>query len=258
MNRLELALLPAEASALEADAYLVVDVLRATTTIAALFAGGLRDLVVVDDIDSARQRAREEGRLLAGEVDGRQPEGFDLGNSPVEARAADIGGRGAVLFTTSGTAALCGAAAMGPVAAGALANLSAAAAWLTGWERGTVICAGLKGGKEFGLDDFAAAGAILREAARLSPGAELGDAAGLAVESLGFDGWIEAGMARNLAPARRLISGSRHARYLTSIGLAADVQFALQVDSCPVLPLVVEHGPGWTRLEAVSPVQGRP
>ncbi|MXW26458.1 MAG: 2-phosphosulfolactate phosphatase, partial [Dehalococcoidia bacterium] len=55
---LDVALLPSEAEALEADAFLVIDVLRATTTIATLFEGGLADLLVVDDIEAARERAR--------------------------------------------------------------------------------------------------------------------------------------------------------------------------------------------------------
>src|SRR5688500_18674541 len=106
MQSLEIALLPAEAQAIEADCYVVVDALRATTTAATLFARGLRDLVAVDSIEMARDLARRDGRMLFGEVDGHPPAGFDFGNSPVEASTARVEGRGAVLFTTNGTAAL--------------------------------------------------------------------------------------------------------------------------------------------------------
>ena len=54
-TRLEVALLPSEAAAMEADAFLVIDVLRATTAIATLFARGLSDLLVVDTIEAARE-----------------------------------------------------------------------------------------------------------------------------------------------------------------------------------------------------------
>src|SRR5688572_14582039 len=104
----DVAVLPSEASAIEADCYVVVDLLRATTTIAALFDARLRDLVVTGDIETAREVARRDGRLLFGEVGGLPPEGFDFGNSPLEVMAADLAGKDGVLFTTNGTLALCG------------------------------------------------------------------------------------------------------------------------------------------------------
>jgi hypothetical protein len=57
LKRIDVAVLPVEALAISADAYVVVDVLRATTTIATLFHRGLKDLVVVDDINAARKAA---------------------------------------------------------------------------------------------------------------------------------------------------------------------------------------------------------
>ncbi len=84
MERLDVALLPSEALAIAADCYVVVDVLRATTTIATLFAHGLERLTCADDIERARGIARDRGALLFGEVQGLPPEGFDHGNSPAE------------------------------------------------------------------------------------------------------------------------------------------------------------------------------
>src|SRR5688572_26821218 len=119
LKRIDVAVLPAEALSITADAYVVVDVLRASTTIAALFGRGLSDLVVVDDIEAARQLAARESRLLFGEVGGLRPDGFDYGNSPVEAQAAAVADRGAVLFTTNGTPALCSLGDRAAVYAGA-------------------------------------------------------------------------------------------------------------------------------------------
>lgn len=247
---IDLALLPAEAATMEADCYVVVDLLRATTTIATLFAAGLADLVVTGSMEAARDRAAREGRLLFGEVGGVRPEGFDHGNSPVEAAAAPVAGRGAVLFTTNGTGALCSLAGRGAVVTGAIANASAVARFMTRHARSVVVCAGTDGGTRFALDDFAAAGFIIRQAARLAPGVRLADAAGLAMAASGYEDWIAPSLPQVTTWSSTLISGSRHARALVALGFAADIQFAIREDTSAAVPRVVEHGEGWARLEA--------
>jgi 2-phosphosulfolactate phosphatase len=231
---LDIALLPAEAAETEADCFVVIDALRATTTLATLFAGGITDVVVAADIDLARTRAREQRRLLFGEVHGLPPSGFDHGNSPVEAAGLDIRGRGAVLFTTNGTNALCRLAGRAPVFTAAPANQSAVVAAVASYQRVVLVCAGNAAGRRFALEDFLAAGQIAAEVVR--DGAELGDAAALAV-AVGRD--------HGLAAALQ----SSHARYTASIGFGADIEFAARVDSSHAAPFVVDHGDGWARLE---------
>ena len=247
-KRLDVALLPSEADAVEADAFLVIDVLRATTTIAALFEGGLADLVVVDEIEAARERARSEGRILFGEVGGLPPEGFDHGNSPAEAATLDVRGKGAVLFTTNGTRAICGAAGRGEVATGAFANAGAAARWAAGFERVALVCAGNSGGKRFALEDFAAAARLVQLIARESPGLELGDAAGVAAEITGYEDWIAPGLPQQTDRSARLVAGSHHAQGLKALGLGADIAFAAREDTSGAVPRVVGHGDGWALL----------
>jgi 2-phosphosulfolactate phosphatase len=249
LESIELALLPAEAAAVDADCYLVVDVLRATTTIATLFGGGLTDLVVCDNIELARERALSDARLLFGEVGGLPPAGFDHGNSPVEARALDVTGRRAVLFTTNGTSALCALAARGTVVAAALSNASAVAGAGARVRRVAVVCAGNAGGARFSLEDFAAGGAIVQRLVRLAPNAELGDAAALAMTATGYDDMLAAGLPQRAGRSNRLITGSRHARGLVGLGLGADVFFALEEDTSAAVPTVIETGTGWARLE---------
>ncbi len=239
MESVEVALLPAEALEIDADCYVVVDLLRATTTIVTLFERGLDDLVVCDRIKLARDRARDEGRILFGEVGGLPPEGFDHGNSPVEADRLDVAGKRAVLFTTNGTAALCALGGRGMVLAGALANAGAVAEVATGYRRVVVVCAGNAGGTRFSLEDFAAAGAIVDRLARSDSPPSLGDAALLA---------------RAVSRDNDLIATSSHARSLKSLGLAEDVQFAARVDTSQAVPYVAETGPGWARLlDATQP-----
>ncbi|MYD28802.1 MAG: 2-phosphosulfolactate phosphatase [Dehalococcoidia bacterium] len=247
-KRLEVALLPSEAEAIEADAFLVIDVLRATTTIATLFEGGLADLLVVDDVEAARERARSEGRVLFGEVGGLPPEGFDYGNSPAEAAALDVRGQGAVLFTTNGTRAICGSAGRGTVATGAFSNAGAAARWAARFDRVALVCAGNSGGKRFALEDFAAAARLVQLISRESPGLELGDAAGVAAGLTGYEDWIAPGLPQRTDRSARLIAGAHHAQGLKALGLGADIAFAAREDTSAQVPRVAEHGKGWALL----------
>jgi 2-phosphosulfolactate phosphatase len=238
---LELALLPAEAEHMEADCFIVIDLLRATTTIATLFGRGLLDLVVVDRIEEARARARREERLLFGEVGGLRPEGFDYGNSPIEAGEAAVAGRGAVLFTTNGTRAICAVAGKGVVFTGALANLSAVVGRASVFERVVLVCAGTEAGQRFALEDFAAAGRMAHALAEAVPGLVVDDECAAAMETAGSG-----------AEAGKLIVRSRHGQALASLGLTEDITFAARVDTARVVPVVVEQGAGWARLEAAD------
>lgn len=234
VRTLDIAILPAEALAMGADCFIVTDVLRATTTIAALFSAGLDDLVVMSDIDDARSRAVADGRMLFGEVGGLKPEGFDFGNSPLEATAAPVAGRGGVLFTTNGTAALCTVAGegAGAVVTGSLANCAATARFAGEFERVVVVCAGNQQGHRFSLEDFAAAGAICRAIRDLDPGRHIGDAANLA---MGLN-------------TTAVVEGSEHAAIIRKLGFGADIEFAVQADSSHAVPRVVAHGAGWALL----------
>lgn len=235
---IEVAVLPSEGLAIEADCYVVIDVLRATTTIATLFGQGLRGLLALDDIDEARSRAKADSRLLFGEVHGLRPEGFDFGNSPVEAKRAGVHGREAVLFTTNGTRALCALGAHGVVLAGAIANREAIAGAVSKYERVALVCAGEAMGRRFGLDDFVAAGSIAGRILALNPGAVLDDAARIAA-------------ALASAALEETLRSSHHANRTRLIGLGHDIDFALEADTSDVAPMVTACGEGWALLEAV-------
>lgn len=237
-RHLDIAATAVEALAMEADAYAVIDCLRATTTIATLFEAGLRRLWVAASLDEARTRARTEDALLFGEVGGLPPIGFDYGNSPVEAASAPVRGRDAVLFTTNGTTALTSLASKGEVFAAAPANASALLNALCPFERVVFVCAGTAGGTRFALEDFAAACYLIQRGLELWPGAQLGDMAILAAES---------------PDPLRLVPRSHHAGVLRSLGLGADVDFAALRDTSRSAPRVVVHGPGWACMESTSP-----
>ncbi|MCE7929081.1 MAG: 2-phosphosulfolactate phosphatase [Chloroflexi bacterium CFX7] len=234
MPSIEVAATAGEALHLEACTFVVVDLLRATTTIATLFEAGLRDLLAVSDIEQAREYARRDGRLLFGEVGGLPPPGFDFGNSPVEAATASVRGERAVLFTTNGTTALCALAGRGKVIAGALANLGAVASAASELSNIAIVCAGEDGGRRFALEDFAAAGVIAGQVAARLPGASLGDGALLAL--------------RCATDVDSLARMSAHGRATAALGFERDITFALRTDTSRAVPTSVEWGPGWIRL----------
>lgn len=249
-TRIELAVLPAEAHAVEADCYVVVDVLRATTTIATLLDAGATFVIAADREALARSVAAERNALLFGEIGGLPPPGFDGGNSPLEAREAAVAGRDVVLFTTNGTRALAGLASRATVLAGALANATAVARAASTFERVCIVCAGEGHGRRFALEDFAAAAVILRHILAASPSAEPGDAAGLAIETARYDDWLRSGLPQQTAASARLIAGSEHGRALVRLGLSGDVQFCALEDTADAVPVVTGWGEGWAQLRA--------
>ena len=82
----------------------IVDVFRAFTTAAMAFAGGAEKIILVAEVDEALElRRRGRGELCMGEVGGKRPDGFDLGNSPYEVSRADVRGKTLIQSTRAGT-----------------------------------------------------------------------------------------------------------------------------------------------------------
>lgn len=216
-----------DASFVRGGAAVVIDVLRATTTIAALLEAGARAVWPVTEVDGARSLADQlGGALLAGERDGLPPTGFDMGNSPLDAVPQKVSGRDVVLTTTNGTRAIerCGEAKS--LITAAFVNAGSAACWMErqGVERIYIVCAGTRG--KFSLDDALCAGLlVLRISERRS--CELTDAA-LAARTL-FERF-------QTKPALG-VAASHHAGALEALGLSEDVDYATQLDLLQVLPL---------------------
>jgi 2-phosphosulfolactate phosphatase len=157
--RIDVAFTPAEAG--PAHMAVVVDVMRATSTITQALASGYRRVLCCGEIDDARALREQFGdeAVVGGERDAVQIEGFDLGASPreyLEPRAET-----AILTTTNGTRSTLAAAANAEhVLLGSLLNLDAvAAAAREPGEDVTVVCAGYRGA--FAIDDAYCAGRIV-------------------------------------------------------------------------------------------------
>lgn len=195
----------------------VFDVLRATTTMTAALAGGVREIHLFASLDAARAAAEDfrGHRLLCGEERCLTPPGFDLGNSPGQFTSAH---QGSTLFmcTTNGTRALLAARQAAALYTGALVNASAVAKRLRGDGRDVVLlCAGTNG--EVATEDVLGAGAVLQ-----ALGAELAsDTARIALAL--FQATRE-----RLVDALRECQGGRN---VLAANLPADIAVAARLDS---------------------------
>jgi 2-phosphosulfolactate phosphatase len=216
---------PAESA--EAPTGIVVDVLRATSTISQALASGYERVLCCSEVEEA-EALRESlgGAVLAGERRCLRIPGFDLGNSPREFLQAD--GATVVLTTTNGTRALITAAERCErVFAASLLNLDGvvAAAAATG-EDVAIFCAGVKGA--FTIDDAYCAGRI---AERL--GGRHSDAAVAAVRIAG-----------SFASAEEGLRASQSARNLLVADLEEDIAYCARESALDVVPRVAgREGP---------------
>lgn len=211
---------------------LVVDVLRASTSIAAALHNGARAVIPFEGVDEAMTRARSLERsevVLAGERKMAPIQGFQLGNSPKEFTADQVNGKIVVMTTTNGTSALAGIVGATEVLVGAFANYSAVLAWLRAAARAgksiTIVCAGTNG--RFALEDAICAGRFVRGIERRGIQPELGDAANVAAI-------IDRRMGGDL-PA--VLRNSEHGRALIDAGLGEDVTYCATLDTHPVVPV---------------------
>jgi 2-phosphosulfolactate phosphatase len=216
--RVHVAFTPAEAAA--APVAVVVDVIRATSTIAQALAAGYERVLCCAEVEEA-ETLRGEGVVLGGERSGVLIPGFDLGNSPEE--MLEPRGRTLVMTTTNGTRAIVAAAARCDIVlVGSLLNLGAvvAAARESG-EDVAVMCAGVGGA--FTLDDAYCAGRIVAEL-----GGEPSDAAVAAMR-----------LVSTFASAEEGLGASRSAANLRRVGLEADVAYCARESVLQVVPRLV-------------------
>lgn len=210
----------------EAPVVIVIDVLRATSSIVTMLAHGARAVIIEQSPATALLVGRRDGHLVAGERDGLPPAGFDFGNSPSAFTADAVSGQSLVLCTTNGTVAIRLAAERPKVAIGALANLRAVANWALSQETDVVaLCAGQHGGQVVGLDDVYVAGRLVLLAEEA--GAELSDSARVA-----------AACARAYPTPRAAFAASEHGRRLIALGLGADLEWCARADWTEIVPVV--------------------
>ena len=206
----------------------VVDVLRATSTIVEAMAAGARTIYPVGGTEEALRLATSLGRedtLLCGERRGYKIEGFDLGNSPPEFTPERVAGKRLVMSTTNGTRAFQATVGAGRVIAASLLNLDATARSVASADQLVILCAGREG--QFSLEDALCAGLILETVAReREEGEEEGDDAARAARAL----------ARSIRPDAALLKSVAGGRALVEIGLEADIEHCARRDLHAIVP----------------------
>ena len=210
----------------------MIDVLRASTTIAVGLANGARTIIPMESSDDAVTRSKQFERasvLLAGERRMLKMNGFDLGNSPIEHTRAAVEGKTVLFTTTNGTKALLAVQGARDVVVASYVNLTAVCAMLRSAIRGgadiTIVCAGQD--RQFALEDAACAGRYVYLVSKRLPGIEVNDAALAA--SL-----IDRKYGDNLM---RLFNTAAHGRALAAAGFGEDLTACAAVDSYPVIPI---------------------
>jgi 2-phosphosulfolactate phosphatase len=210
----------------------VIDVLRASTSIAAALANGARAVIPFESSEEAVTRSKAFERsdvLLAGERRMLPIPGFDLGNSPLEFTRDVVEGKTVLMTTTNGTPAFSTTAGARDVVVASYVNFTAVTAMLRTALRGgadiLLVCAGRE--RQFSLEDAACAGRYVNNVGKRLAAVEGNDAAQAC--SL-----IDRKYGDNIG---KLFEASEHGRALKDAGFSADLTACAAIDSFPVIPL---------------------
>ena len=222
-----------DGSMVPAASTIVVDVIRATTSLTTALAAGARSVVPVASVQEARDVAGTECALLCGERGGFPPDGFDLGNSPADFTRARVADRTLVFTTTNGTAVMrvAGRLARGALRLACFRNLGAVTAAIVADVGGDarhgvlIVCSGRRG--RVSMDDAWCAGHLVESLLRAGLGLEPTDGAVAARE-------LAAGLG---APSRSGLARTAAGRALGKLGLAGDLTDCARSDDLAVVPV---------------------
>ena len=258
----EVAPLPGAVRSVERSVCVVLDVLRASSTMLAMFEAGAADLFLAADPDEAIATANADraAHWIVGERDGVAPPGFDFGNSPTEIAGADLKSRRVIYATSNGTNALRAVARAPLVLVGSPRNALAVArlAAREAAERRCgvlVVCAGDDGGLAISLEDLFCAGLLVDRFLRHSPRLVAPEDAGTDDEALALD--ESAIVAHRLYRSylgpnpdgvtrpeilMSVFAECRNGRDLPRKGFAADLEYCAEVDVTTVVPRLEPRG----------------
>ena len=223
---------------------IVVDLLRASTTICQALAAGAKCVVPSVEVDETFAKAAKYNRaeiLLGGERGGERIEGFDFGNSPTEYTADQVFGRTVLFTTTNGTRALAHAHLAKRTLVGATINRHAIIEAVANAERVDILCAGTRG--KVTREDILAAGAIASQLSAITSN-EWSAAACREWSEL-----LTTARATNRTPSKQFAVELRETlggKNLLALGYDADLEFCAQLDVLEVVPQL-ERGSGGIR-----------
>lgn len=203
----------------------VVDILRATTTMVTALEHGVKSILPVKSVKECREY-QQKGYTGAAERGGKIVEGFKLGNSPFDYMSPNLAGNKIVFTTTNGTNTIYAIKGAYKILIGAFVNLKALAETLKNLNRDVVIvCAGWEG--EVNMEDTLFAGALLDE---IVPEYSCsGDPAILAHKLF----------TQSDGKLALILEDSSHIRRLQNLGLQKDIDFCLSTDKFNCVPEMV-------------------
>jgi 2-phosphosulfolactate phosphatase len=237
----DVAFLPSHIGDVSGRTCIVVDVLRASTTIAAMFGRRVERVAVAQDATMARQwKAISPKWKLAGEEKSLKPAGFDFGNSPIELGSANLAGLSVILSTSNGTRALRSCRQAEAVYSGALVNGPAVVKQAIADERDvTIVCAGTGLGTQVAMEDVYAAGKLISFAVERGQ-LDITDGARIAL----------AVVARFGSPFSAFAASS-HGKRLISLGMSSDLEACSEIGTSESIP-AMEAGRRWPILRELS------
>lgn len=227
MPKIEVCLTPAllDLYAIENSIVVVIDVLRATSSITYGIDNGAQAIIPVMEVEDCLAYA-DQGYLLAAERNGEVVTGYDFGNSPFSYTKDKVYGKTIVLTTTNGTKAMHLAQERAhQVIVGSFLNLAAICDYLKSQNRNVLLlCAGWK--DNFNLEDTLFAGAVVHH---LQVDFKLAD-----------DSCVAAVDMYQLAKddLRQYLRKSSHSHRLIKLNIEEDVQFCLKLDLCKTIPVL--------------------
>jgi len=215
----------------------VIDVLRATTTICEALNNGAKEIVPVSSIEFAMKVNGDTfsgHTLLGGERNTKRIEGFTLGNSPVEYSKEAVEGKTIVLFTTNGSKAIVKAKYSSKLYISSFLNIKSVAERVEEFEELIILCAGNNG--LFSYEDSACAGSLIAELLLAKNNVELDDASKMS-------NYVYEKSKDNLYD---MLVETEHGKKLLENNYKGDFEFAAQENIYNILPA---YENGYVRLE---------
>jgi 2-phosphosulfolactate phosphatase len=210
----------------------VIDVLRASTTVCQALASGAEEVIPMDSAAQAIELAASlssDNVLLCGEREGVIIEGFDLGNSPLEYTKERVSGRRLVFSSTNGTRTMVRFRTAGDLMMAGFVNIQTILDYLPqSMNDLAIMCAGKW--LHYAMEDCVCGGLLIDELMERHEAVQLNDGANTARIMYDHfkDGILE------------MVRGSAHGKYLAAIGMERDLPVCAQLNSIPVLPRFID------------------
>jgi 2-phosphosulfolactate phosphatase len=205
----------------------VIDVLRATTTIVTALNNGAKEIIPVSSIEFAMKVSGNSfsgHTLLGGERNTKKIEGFALGNSPLEYSPEIVNGKSIVIFTTNGSKAIVKAKYSSQLLICSFLNVSSIAKHLADQSEVIILCSGNNG--LFSMEDAVCAGNLIAELKKYNNDMVLSDACKTSYLLY----------SENSNRLEQLLKETEHGSKLVENGFEADIIFSAQNNVFDIIP----------------------